>query len=223
MLKRLVIDEQIYTKNSDVSDLERLLLQHLGLDRVNDKKIELAESELLTLKSWLIEHTEESMAKGSYTWVEHGIPGLNGGPMEVVFARGQTKAGTVVLWHNPLPWPEDWDRPQHIIRKPSALEIAFTADSMILRWDHIEAVLGKPATKSFLEVLKCLTPTSYKKPHEIPFQGGVLYLRISSDFVNFEFDVSSPRYASLCSSLSIEQIQKEIPDLERVIVDFCNS
>ncbi len=62
MLKRLVINERVYTKSSDDSELELLLLQHLGLDRVNDIKVELAENELLTLKSWLIKRTERDIS-----------------------------------------------------------------------------------------------------------------------------------------------------------------
>lgn len=220
MLKSIVVNNKVYTKNSDDSDLEFLLLQHLGLDRVNDIKIQLAETELFTLKSWLIKRTESNTSPGTYKSVSHGIQGLNGGPMEIVFARGKALNGEVILWHEPCPWPKDWPKQQSIVSAPSALELIKIEDQLALRYDDIVGIFTAPEAFKFINILKLMKETDYDKPHKVQFSNGNLYIHIYATHVNFEFSILQPKSSSLSTSLDKIPLRAGIEDFEAVVREF---
>ena len=220
MLKRIVVNERVYTKNSNDSELEALLLQHLNIDRVSGSKIQLAETELLTLKAWLIKRTEADVSLGSYSSVAHGIPGLNGGPMEIVFARGKSLTGEVILWHEPCPWPRDWPKPQSVVRAPSALELVKTDGQLALRYDDTEGVLTAPEAFKFIEILKSMQETEYDEPHVVMFSNGSLAIRIFETHVNFEFEIRQPRRSNLSTPINKAALEAGLQGFEEVVSKF---
>jgi hypothetical protein len=64
--------------------------------------IVLTETELLALKSWLVQRAEDF---DNNHYIEVGIS--NGQEFsELLILLGKNEAGEIVFWHPPLPWPK---------------------------------------------------------------------------------------------------------------------
>jgi hypothetical protein len=222
-MSKVIVNGSSYSKESESSELERLLTQHLGIDRINPEKIVLTDREFLMVKAWLIEQTEREMMPGSFSSIAHGIPGIDGGPMEVVFARGKTSSGEVILWHEPLPWPEDWGKEKVSLRAPSMLELVLVEGLLAIRYSGVIGVLTEAEAHKFVNYLKTMRQTEYDNPHVVLFENGQLLMRIFESHVNFEFEMISPRRESLSSSLDKNSLSNALPELERAIMAFYSS
>jgi hypothetical protein len=215
-MKEIIVDGTVYTEHSEDSDLELLLLQHLGLDRVNDIQITLSDSDLLCLKSWLLRKTEDEVQPGNYSCIRFGIPGVDGGPMETVFARGKKKNGEALLWHDPLPWPVDWDEERSSVRGPSILEILKTENGIALQYDHIFAEFNEAQARHLLNLLNEIERKPFAELHQVPFQNGELSIGNYDQHFSFEFETQTP-FASLSTSFSKEVIQSIASALDSAI------
>ena len=99
MLSEIRVDGRSYTASDDPLQLLAILRRHL--DPSLDDCISLSDLQLLTLKSWLLEHAEK-MSPGKALWLEETV---NGETYQVVAAIGKTEDGSTIVWHTPLPWP----------------------------------------------------------------------------------------------------------------------
>lgn len=98
MLPEITVHGNKYTAQDDPVALLDVLRRHLGISTTSGE-ISLSDSELLTLKAWLLMHAE-AMEPGKAVWLEQDGPGPR-----VLAALGKTEDGRPVVWHPPLPWP----------------------------------------------------------------------------------------------------------------------
>lgn len=212
-LDGIIVDGKVYTKDSDSSDLEQLLISHLGLDRINERAVGLTDAQLLLVKSWLLAQIENDMSAGEFSCVEHGIPGLNGGPMEVVFARGRTLNGQSFLWHEPLPWPEDWSKERISFVSPVLFEIYNSDSTVSVRYSRMTAEFDALQTKALIEVLKSVESSEVGEPIAASFVNGALEVRNYEDHVCFDFE-RTDFLNQVSTSLHKQQIGPIISGLE---------
>jgi hypothetical protein len=209
-MNEIVVDGRAYTKASEDYLLEKLLLQHLGLDRVEQKKIVLSDMQLLTLKSWLVAITESTMPPGTYTCAEHGARNFAGGPMEVVFARGKKKNGEVVLWHEPLPWPGDWEKERVTVMAPPTVKLAKIDNDIVLTYSHITARFNKLQIEKLIDALNTRT---LDEQLVVEFNGGKIEIEKFDENGSFRFETESPM-SSLTTSFQHQEIAWMVETIE---------
>ncbi len=102
MLSVLNIDGKSYEASDEPLTLLALLRRHM--DQTLSDSVFLKDDQLLTLKSWLLNHAEQ-MSPGKALWLEESEDGQ---VYKVVAAIGKSDDGSVIVWHEPLPWPFDF-------------------------------------------------------------------------------------------------------------------
>jgi hypothetical protein len=107
MLSEITVDGNKYTAADDPLKLLAILRRHL--DQTLGDSLTLSDAQLLSLKSWLLEHAE-SMSPGKALWLEESINGIS---YKVVAAIGKTEDGSIIVWHEPLPWPFGFKNESH--------------------------------------------------------------------------------------------------------------
>jgi hypothetical protein len=99
MLSSISVEGITYHATDEPLQLLGILRRHL--DPTLPNAVTLRPDEVLSLKSWLIDHAER-MTPGKAIWIEESNDGLT---YRVVAAIGKTEAGNTIVWHQPLPWP----------------------------------------------------------------------------------------------------------------------
>lgn len=153
-MNEIDVDGEVYTKDCKDEVLEQLLLQHLGLDFLYELKITLTDMQLLTLKSWLVEKTEREMSPGENKRIQHSVQEVtDGGPVETLFARGKKANGEVVLWHESLPWPDEWGERISVLQ-PDRLELEKDGSGIILTYSGFSLRFTKSQTEKLHDAIK---------------------------------------------------------------------
>lgn len=100
--KNLNINGETYTQDTEPTRLLFLLLKHLD-SRTEFSPVQLSDSEILILKSWLIDQADR-MEPGQTALIQKAS---STDPQTFVLeaAVGKHSDGTTFLWHEPLPWP----------------------------------------------------------------------------------------------------------------------
>jgi hypothetical protein len=104
MLSQIVVDAVTYTAKDEPLKLLMVLRRHLDESLNFPQRVMLSDTELFSLKSWLLMHAE-SMRAGKAVWVEESVDGV---VYKLVAAIGKTPDGDPIVWHPPLPWPFDF-------------------------------------------------------------------------------------------------------------------
>jgi hypothetical protein len=103
MLSEFQVDGQTYCANDKPLRLLEILRRHLDKSLLAPESVALSDHQVLSLKSWLLQHAE-SMRPGKAVWIEERA---RGDKSKLVVAIGKTEEGTAIVWHEPLPWPFD--------------------------------------------------------------------------------------------------------------------
>jgi len=101
MLSEITIAGQTYSAKDKPLRLLEILRRHLDKSLLIPESVNLSDTEVLTLKSWLLEHAE-AMNPGKAIWIEERS---YGDKSRLIVAIGKTEEGAAVVWHDPLPWP----------------------------------------------------------------------------------------------------------------------
>jgi hypothetical protein len=106
MIKELEINGERYTDEDPSLRLLEVLRRHLDKTLLDPAPLHLTDSELFTLKAWLLTHAEK-MRPGKAVWIEESTQDRN---CRLVVAIGKTDAGMPIVWHDPLPWPFGFEK-----------------------------------------------------------------------------------------------------------------
>lgn len=110
MLPEINVDGNTYSASDEPLKLLAVLRRHL--DQSLDDALFLSDKQLLTLKSWLLQHAEK-MKPGKALWLEESDDGVT---YKVVAAIGKSDDGSIIVWHEPLPWPFGFTNRSHKIQ-----------------------------------------------------------------------------------------------------------
>ena len=103
MLAEIFVDGSTYSATDPPLKLLGVLRRHL--DQTLHNSVSLKPNELLSLKSWLLAHAEQ-MSPGKALWLQETSDGES---LRVVAAIGKADDGSTIVWHEPLPWPFNFD------------------------------------------------------------------------------------------------------------------
>jgi hypothetical protein len=164
-MDEIVVNDQVFSRDSDEEILVRLLLQAVGLD--SETKVDLSDSQLAQLKSWILQIVEVT-----YQLNQCGIRSRHsedfrssGGPVEVIFVRKKLDDGTAVLWYDPMPWPE-WLRNEERISNQAAptMEVVKHGLGIEIVTSGMRARFNQAQTQKLLEGLR--SAAAKVPPHE---------------------------------------------------------
>lgn len=102
MLSKITVEGTVYTASDEPLKLLSILRRHM--DQTLDDCIQLSNQELFALKGWLVKHAEQ-MQPGKALWLEETT---DGSTYRVIAAIGKSEDGSIIVWHEPLPWPFDF-------------------------------------------------------------------------------------------------------------------
>jgi hypothetical protein len=104
LMDELIICGETYTSQDPPLRLLEVLRRYLDKTLLQPESIELTDSQVFLLKSWLLLHAEK-MRPGKAVWIEESTRDRNS---RLVVAIGKTDEGMPIVWHDPLPWPFDF-------------------------------------------------------------------------------------------------------------------
>ena len=95
----LLVSGTTYSAQSSITELLLLLLSHLD----DDDKTYLSDSQVFTLKSWLLLHAE-GLEAGDFSGIQKVVE-TDPHSYELEAAIGKDENDQCFVWHAPLPWP----------------------------------------------------------------------------------------------------------------------
>lgn len=179
-MNEIMVEGQVYTRDSKIQELELLLLQHLGLD--DSKKLELTDMQFLTLKSWILAITEADFNPGTFSFVQKPLNDSadydelpDGCPLKVVYARGKSASGESSIWHEPLPWPDGWE--PNRISEYQAATVSFEKNgtTIVMTYHGKDVRFGKTSIQKFIDALKQALQSDQEV--KVRLQGGYIKMR----------------------------------------------